>query len=460
MDEEHLTSKLFGSSGVRGLANEELTPSLAAEIAGAVVICSNAKKVLLGRDTRTSGPMLEAATVAGLLSVGANVWQLGIVPTPVLAFLTRKLKADAGIMITASHNPPQYNGLKIFNADGMAYDMKAQGKVEETIGKRQLKTAHWADVGRSEQRDESRLYAETVCRKVKLRRKWYVVVDPGCGATYSLAPQILKNLGCEIATLNAQADGHFPARSPEPNAESLRPLAKIVKDFGADVGVAFDGDGDRAAFIDEKGSLADFDRTLAVYAAHVVKRKAAAIVVTNVEASMSVEKMVEQHHGTVIRTKVGDIYVSEEMKKHKAVFGGEPCGAWIHPQLHYCPDGILTSALLLKALEEEGTELSEFVAQAPVYPMVRKNIACKNTEKDKVMRQLGESLNAAFPDRREASNIDGVRIVLERGWMLVRASGTEPLIRLTVEAESLRTANKIMEKSAILVRKLVKEEAE
>jgi phosphoglucosamine mutase len=145
------------------------------------------------------------------------------------------------------------------------------------------------------------------------------------------------------------------------------------------------------------------------------------------------------------------------MKKRKAVFGGEPCGAWIHPQLHYCPDGILSSALLLKALEKEDTELSKFVAQAPAYPTVRKNIACKNTEKDRIMRQLSESLKTAFPDRRDVSNIDGVRIMVQKGWMLVRASGTEPLIRLTVEAESLRTANNIMQKSTILVRKLMEE---
>lgn len=404
--------------------------------------------------------MLEAAAVAGLLSAGANVTQVGVVPTPVLAFLTRELKANAGIMITASHNPPQYNGLKIFNADGMAYGTKAQNRVEEAIRRQHLKTADWTEVGISQKRNESSLYALTVCRKVKLKRKWHVAVDPGCGATYSLAPQILKELGCKVTTLNAQADGHFPARSPEPNEESLRPLTQVVKGLGADVGVALDGDGDRAAFIDEKGILADFDRLLAVYAAHVAKQSACAVVVTNVEASMSIEKMVGQYQGTVVRTKVGDVYLSEEMKKRKAVFGGEPCGAWIHPQLHYCPDGILTSALLLKALEEENIDLSEFVAQAPAYPTIRKNIACKNTDKDRIMRQLSKSLQTAFPDMRDSSSIDGVRIVLEKGWMLARASGTEPFIRLTVEAESLRTANKIMEKATILVRKLTEVDTE
>jgi phosphoglucosamine mutase len=401
--------------------------------------------------------MLEDATVAGILSAGANVWQVGIVPTPVLAFLTKVLNADAGIMITASHNPPQYNGLKIFSADGTAYDIKTQNNVEETIEKRQFKAANWADVGKSQQVDESRRYVDTVHKMVKLHRKWHVVVDPGCGATYSLAPQILKNLGCKVATLNAQPDGHFPARSPEPNAESLRPLAEVVRASGADVGVAYDGDGDRAAFIDEKGNLADFDRTLAAYAAHVVKQKPGAVVVTNVEASMSIEKMVEQNRGTVVRTKVGDVYISEMMKERKAIFGGEPCGAWIHPQMHYCPDGILSCALLLETLEDENLEMSKFVAEAPVYPTTRKNIVCKNMHKHGITRQLEKCLKTAFPEHREVSDIDGVRLALEEGWILVRASGTEPVIRLTVEAESMKTANKIMARGIIPVRKLMKE---
>ena len=452
-----MNGKLFGSSGVRGLANVEVTPSLAAEIGAAVATCFKPLKVVVGRDTRTSSIMLEEAAVAGLLSGGADAWQLGIVPTPVLAFLTKRLKADAGIMITASHNPPQYNGLKIFNADGMAYAMKSQDKVEETIRKKRFKRITWADLGISKRADENRLYAEAVCRKVKLSRKWHVVVDLGCGATCSLAPQVLKSLGCQVTSLNAQADGYFPARSPEPNRESLKPLAKVVKKLGADVGVAYDGDGDRAAFIDEKGNFADFDQTLAAYAAHVAEQNAGAVIVTNVEASMSIEKMVEQHHGKVVRARVGDVYVSEEIKKRKAVFGGEPCGAWIHPQLHYCPDGILTSALLLKTLEDEDTMLSEFVVQAPVYPTVRKNVACKNTHKHRIMKQVRDSLRSAFPEHKETSDVDGVRLTLEEGWILVRASGTEPLIRLTVEGESLRTANNIMEKGTSLVKKLVKE---
>jgi len=211
------------------------------------------------------------------------------------------------------------------------------------------------------------------------------------------------------------------------------------------------------AFVDEEGCFVDFDRVLAAYAAHVVNREPDGIVVTNVETSMCVERMVEAHGGKVVRTKVGDVYVAEAMKRCDALFGGEPCGAWIHPQFHYCPDGILSSVLLLKALEDEGKKLSEFISGVPQYPNVRENIACENGAKQKVMEEVEEGLKAVFPSCTQVSMVDGVRLSLEDGWILVRASGTEPFIRLTVEGESLKAAKGIMEKGVMLVRGLVGE---
>jgi phosphoglucosamine mutase len=286
---------------------------------------------------------------------------------------------------------------------------------------------------------------------VKLCGKWHVVVDSGCGATYSLAPRVLGALGCKVTALNAQPDGFFPARSPEPNEESLKSLAKTVKNLEADVGFAYDGDGDRVTFIDEKGKLANFDRVLAAYASYVTKKNGGGIVVTNVEASMCIEKMVERHGAKVLRTKVGDVYLSEVMKKENAIFGGEPCGAWIHPQFHYCPDGILSSVLLLKALEDENRNLTEMIAETPEYQTLRKNIAFSNDEKYKVVKKIGENSAKIFPKRKRLSKVDGIRISLEDGWILIRASGTEPLVRLTVEGESLKTAKNIMEKGIMLV---------
>jgi phosphoglucosamine mutase len=267
----------------------------------------------------------------------------------------------------------------------------------------------------------------------------------------------LKALGCDVKAVNSQPDGFFPSRSPEPNAESLKPLAKIVEAFRADIGVAYDGDGDRVAFIDENGVFVDFDRVLAAYAAHALKRCRGGTVVTNVEASMCVEKMVEASGGRVVRTRVGDVYVAEAVKKFKGVFGGEPCGAWIHPEYHLCPDGILSSALLLKALEEEGKSLSEFVADIPVYPVLRRNVRCRNEIKNAVVGRVERLMKKAFPDYRQISKVDGVRLSLEDGWVLVRASGTEPLIRLTVEGESLKIAETIIDRALAAVNKALED---
>jgi phosphoglucosamine mutase len=406
----------------------------------------------VARDTRVSGIMLENALVSGCLAGGANVARLSVVPTPVLAFLTRELSADSGIMITASHNPPQYNGLKVFNNDTIAYDETRQDRIEKIIESKGFRLAEWQSIGETWCADESDLYVGMIKGKVKLRKKWHVVVDPGCGATYSLAPRIFTDLGCKVTPLNAQPDGFFPARSSEPTAESLEPLCRITPKLSADLGVGYDGDGDRVAFVDEEGRFVDFDRVFAAYSAFAVKKEGGGIVVTNVEASMCVEEMVESQGGKVVRTKVGDVYVSETMKENGAVFGGEPCGAWIHPMSHYCPDGILSSVLLLKALEDENKKLSEFVAETPQYPTLRENVACENQLKHVAVKRVGESLKSAFPKYTDFSTVDGIRLALANGWILIRASGTEPVIRLTVEGESLKAAKEIMKKGIRLVR--------
>jgi phosphoglucosamine mutase len=432
--------------------NVDLTPMLAAEIGLAVATFSNAENVLVGRDTRVSGPMLENALVSGLESAGAIVKCLGVVPTPVLAFLTKRTKADAGVMITASHNPPQYNGVKIFDSDGIAYNEATQDKIERVIHQSRFKLADWPSIGQSLSECQGHLYVEMIEKEVRLHKKWSVLVDPGSGATYSIAPTVLRNVGCKVVTLNAQPDGWFPARNSEPNAQTLVSSANAVKGLKVDVGVAYDGDGDRAAFIDRKGVFADFDRLLAAYAAHVVKNNGGGTVVTTVEASMCVEKMVEAHNGKVVRTKVGDIHISDAIKKEKAIFGGEPCGSWIHPQFQCCPDGILSSVLLLKALEDENKSLAELIAETPQYPILRESFACRDAQKQKALRKIEDNLKSAFPKLKEFSTVDGIRLVLDDAWLLVRASGTEPIIRLTVEGGSLKAAKQIVKRGATVIR--------
>ena len=450
-------AKLFGSSGVRGLVNVDLTPVLACRVGLAVATHSKARKALVARDTRVSGSMLEDALVSGLMAGSVDVSLVGVMPTPALAYLTKALNADVGCMLTASHNPPQYNGIKIFNGNSLSYTDESQNAVEKIIAEENFALADWRGIGEASLVDVSYLYIEMIRKAVALHKQWRVVVDPGCGATFDVGPAVLKATGCRVTALNAQPDGFFPARSSEPTAESLKDLAHVVKELGADVGIAFDGDGDRAAFIDDRGSFVDFDRSLAAYAAYALKRDGGGTVVTNVEASMCFEKMAETYGGKVVRTKVGDIYISEAIKRSNAVFGGEPCGAWVHPQFHYCPDGPLSAVLLLKALEEENKSLREFVAEVPEYVTLRENITCKNDLKHKVVASIEKTLKSAFPEYTDFSTVDGIRLALKNGWVLIRASGTEPLIRLTVEGESLKAAKDIMGKGTALVKKHVED---
>ena len=447
--------KLFGSSGVRGLVNVDLTPNLACKVASAVATHGHAKRAVVACDTRVSGGMLEDAVVSGLVSTGTDVLLLGMVPTPVLAYVAKALGADVGFMLTASHNPPQYNGIKVFKGNSLSYNDADQDSVEKIVTEGTFALADWRSLGKASSANAGQVYVNMVLQSVSLEKQWKVVVDPGCGAAFNIAPQMLTALGCKVTALNAQPDGYFPARKSEPTAESLQNLAKTVQALGADIGIAFDGDADRVAFIDEHSTFVNFDRSLAAYGALALKRNGGGTVVTNVEASMCVETMAERYGGKVVRTKVGDIYVSEAIKRDSAVFGGEPCGAWVHPQQHLCPDGPLSAALFLAALEEVGKNVSEFIGEVPEYITMRENIACKNEQKYKLVEQLGSVLKAEFTEYTDFSTVDGARLALKNGWLLIRASGTEPLIRLTVEGESQTAAKDITAKSTALIHKQI-----
>jgi phosphoglucosamine mutase len=449
--------RLFGTSGIRGIFNVDLTPKLAVDVGLALATYTNAGEIVIGHDTRVSSPLLERSVISGLLSGGSRVHRLGLTPTPVLAFLTRELKADAGVMITASHNPPEYNGTKLFNPDSTAYNEKEQREIEKIINQKLFTRSRWQDIKKLTSLDETHRYLEALQKAVKLERQWRVVLDPGCGATCHVAPTLFRMLGCKVTAINSQPDGFFPGRSPAPEPESLQPLCEVVKQLRADIVIAYDGDGDRMVVIDEKGFLAPLDQTLAAYASHLVKKRKGGVVVTTVEASMCLEKTIEPVHGKVVRTKVGDVEVASAVKRHKAVFGGEPCGAWIHPQHHHCPDGILSSVLLLKSLEDENKNLSSFVSEIPRYPILRQKLPCPNRAKSVVIEDLGKTLPPLYPEVEEKLTIDGVRLTLKNGWILVRPSGTEPSIRITVEVESVKEAEDIMEKGIRQIKKSVEE---
>ena len=436
--------RLFGSSGIRGITNVDITPLLAQKVGAAIASMFEGGAVLVGRDTRLSGEMIELALSSGLVSCGVVVGTLGIVPTPVVAWLTREMQAEAGVAISASHNPPQYNGLKIFDSTGMAYTMEQQERLEERIHKGEYTTSDWNRVGHVEAMDLKRLYLEAISELVEAPLEKRIVCDLFNGATTSIAKELFEELGTQTILINSQPDGHFPAGDPEPNKESLHRLGKMVKDSGAEIGFGFDGDGDRMMPVDENGETPSPDRVLAAYAGYVVRANDGGTVVTHVGTSMSVEEAVEAAGGSVVRTKVGDVHITEAMLETGAIFGGEPVGAWIHPDVHLCPDGLLSAVRLMQALDSDGKTLSQFISGIPEYPTLRAKVTCPNSEKDAAMGSISD-LGKEFGEVTDISTVDGVRLQLEDGWVLIRPSGTEPIIRITVEAHDDERAKGLLE---------------
>jgi len=409
-----MVKTMFGSSGIRGIANEEITPQLALSLG--LAIGGEYPRVVVGHDPRVSSEMIEHAIIAGLLSAGSEVIKVGLVPTPTLALASKHY--GCGVAITASHNPPMYNGIKIFK-EGRALNTKEQDKIADIIKKERFRYASWEKTGNIGVTDVLKEHSEVILRntgKASLR----VVVDCGCGAASLLTPYILREMGCEVITLNSQLDGHFPGRHPEPTNESLGLLKSIVKN-NADLGIAHDGDGDRMVAVDDKGVISG-DKMLAFFALREAK-KAIAI---PVDASKVIEDLLNVK---ISRTRVGDVYVAEELIRIKGEFGGEASGAFIFPRISYCPDGIYAAARLVEIVEKEG-KLSELIDTIPEYPVRRGAFLCQ--DKSKAMKVITEELKKLG----EINTIDGVRVDLEDGWVLVRPSGTEPKIRITVESKT------------------------
>ncbi len=437
--------KLFGSSGIRGHANKKITPQLAQKVGQAIASQFEGGIILVGRDPRLSGPMLEAALNSGITSTGFAVGSLGIIPTPVIAWLTREMEAEAGVSITASHNPPEYNGLKIFDHTGMAYTPEQQEKLEKIIIKENFSQASWSRVGGVENIDAARIYADTFAGITELNKDWTVACDLFNGATCTVASDLFKELGTKSILINAQPDGHFPAGTPEPDRESMKRLARIVRKTKSSIGFGFDGDGDRMMAVTEKGRVPKPDLVLAAYARYIVSQNGGGTVVTHVGASMCVDEAVEDAGGKVVRSKVGDVYITEAMLKNNAIFGGEPVGAWVHPDINMCPDGLLSALRLMLALEAEDKTLSMFISDIPDYPIIRNKLDCPNPRKEKAMEIIVKDYKDKFGKTKKASTVDGLRFETKDGWVLIRPSGTEPYMRITVEAKDRKKADKLME---------------
>ncbi|MCX6657443.1 MAG: phosphoglucosamine mutase [Euryarchaeota archaeon] len=420
---------LFGSSGVRGVVNKDFTPELAAEIGMAVG--TSAKCAVVGMDSRTSGPMIVAAVSSGLMAAGCDVFEAGLVTTPTLAEAARTM--NCGVMVTASHNPPEYAGIKLRNPDGSGFGVSQSAAVEKLLESKKFKLKSWDQVGKKHVLPEViDAHAYRILSGVgtsKLR----VVVDCANGPASTITPIVLQRMGCKVITLNSNPDGHFPGRPPEPIEENLTDLKNAVVSMKADLGIAHDGDADRMVAIDNKGMFLGGDQLLALFAKRFAKKK----VVVTVDTSMAIDDYID---AKIIRTRVGDVFVSEEVKKSKAEFGGEPSGTWIFPDQSYCPDGILAAARLVEMASKK--KLSELTSKIPRYQMLRGAVSYNPRFKEMILRNLDKAMLALKCD--ELLTLDGYRFQYEDGWALVRPSGTEPKIRLLAEARTEKRAGSIM----------------
>ncbi len=442
--------KLFGTDGVRGIANEELTVEMAVNL-GRVIATLRDGTLAVGMDARLSSPMFKSAVTAGITSAGCDVVDLGLVPTPALQYYVKCRKdLSGGVVVTASHNPRQYNGIKFIQEDGREFTRSMDEESERMYLSKSYRIVPWDKVGKVYVEDCRRTYIEGIMEKVDIdaisEKKFKVVLDCGNGAGCVTSPELLRRLGCRCISINAHPDGTFPCRNPEPVKENVEFLMQCVRDTKADIGVAHDGDADRATFVDERGEFVSEDVMLALMAKYYVEKNGGGIVVTPVSSSKCVEDAVREAGGKVIYTAVGSPVVAETMLKTGAVFGGEGNGGLVFPEHLLARDGAMSLSRVLELMAKEGKKLSELVKDIPKYVTLKAKVPCRDKLK------LLEGLKEKFPD---ADFTDGARVEYEDGWILIRPSGTEPIARIMAESKSEKKAKELLEMGMEVVKSIL-----
>ena len=424
--------RMFGTDGVRGIANKELSPALAFNLGriGAYVLTEETHKkprIAVGKDTRISGDMLEAALIAGICSMGAEAVSLGVLPTPAVAYLTRHMGLDAGVVISASHNPFEYNGIKFFNGEGYKLSDQLEDRIESLMLNPENGIANptGAEIGKKVEVDNAvHGYVDFLKKTIDVNlRGLKIAVDCANGASYIAAPSVLADLGAEIVVINNKPDGtNINVKCGSTHPEGLQ---KLVVESGAHIGLAFDGDADRLIAVDNRGNIVNGDHMLAIFARHLkgkgmLKKDT---VVATVMSNMGLDIALKREKCNLVKTKVGDRYVLEEMVSMGYSIGGEQSGHIIFLDHNTTGDGLLTALQLLAVVKETGKKLSDLASIMKELPQVLVNAKVKNENKDKYMK-----------DEAIAEMIASLEKKLKgRGRVLIRPSGTEPLVRVMLE---------------------------
>jgi len=440
--------ELFGSSGTRGVVGEEFTPERVRRVAAAAVAVRDADRVAVARDTRLSGGPFADIAAGTLAATGADVDRLGVLPTPGVAYYCATEGVPA-VHVTASHNPPEYNGIKLLGPDGTELDVDAYERVERRVFESDDAFAPWGGVGRTRRIDgvDADYVADLLSgidRDAVAAADFTVAVDPGHGAGSLVSPGFLRELGCRVRTVNADLDGRFPGRDPEPVPENLTALRRLVRSTDADVGVAHDGDADRAIFVDEDGAVIDGDTSFAALAAAAVEEGSETfvepgrgVVVTAVNVSQRVVDAVTDAGGELDLTPIGSTHIVTRIQERRAAgdrvpIAGEGNGGVFFPESRLTRDGAYAAAKFLELLADADAPASEIVAPYTDYRYVRENLGYADADE---RERLLDAAEAYVRDAdADLDTTDGYRLDYGDAWLLVRPSGTEPKVRIYAEA--------------------------
>jgi phosphomannomutase/phosphoglucomutase len=450
--------RLFGTNGIRGVVNKELTPETAIKIGSAIGTFFRGKNLIVGYDARTSSLMLAKAVVAGLTATGCNVFSAGMAPTPALQFSVKNNVMDGAVIITASHNPPEYNGIKVVWKDGVELSREQELEIEDIFFSEKMKYADWKKIGATcELPNITDEYVEAVKKHVDIsaiaKKHFHIVVDPANSVGSLAAPRLLRDLGCKVTTINANIDGTFPGRLPEPRLENLKDLSLTVKAVGADLGVAYDGDADRSIFVDEKGEVYWGDKTFALVAKYFLLENSGEKIVTPISSSTIIKDVADAYKGEIVWTKVGSVIVSQTMKKLKAKLGGEENGGIFYGPHQPVRDGAMSTALILDIMAKTNQKLSKLIEELPKYFIEKSKVECPEELKDKVLERLIAKVKGL-----NINTIDGVKIWFEdNSAILIRPSGTEPIYRLYAEAKDHKKALNLLSEYNLKLKKIVDE---
>jgi len=433
--------KLFGTNGVRGVFSEDFTLEFVNDLVMSLAAYFKQGKILVGYDGRHSSPIVAKVVSSALNYSGLDCYMAGLVPTPCLEYATKKLGYDGGLMITASHNPPQYNGIKPVASDGVEISREDERKIEQIFAEKNWIKA--STFGKSfEETNVISTYIDGIISLIDIdsikAKKFKVCLDLGNGAQSVTAKKLCENLDCDVHTINEEINGDFPGRGSEPTPQNLDELSKLVVDTNSNFGIAFDGDGDRSIFCDETGKILTGDSSALLLCDYLLQQYPNSQVVTCLNSGNIIENIVEKTNSHVVRTKVGSVEVSRRMVNDDALVGYEENGGFMFGNHNHVRDGAMTLALMLDLLSKSQLDLSQNIKNLPPSFTTKTKIEC-SLEKSKIV--ISELLKE-FPD---SNTSDGIKIQVDKdNWVMIRPSGTEPIIRIYGESNSQQNLDSLI----------------